>query len=58
MIGPLKKGDTVRINDGTFKGYVGVVDKVNEHNAIVFIQVPGVRGPTPVQLQQRQLVRV
>jgi transcription antitermination factor NusG len=60
MIDPLRKGDAVRINDGTFKGYVGVVDKVNEPDgkAIVFIQIPGVRDPTPVQLEQRQLDRV
>jgi transcription antitermination factor NusG len=53
------KGDPVRINDGPFKGFVGVVDKVNEPKgyAIVFIQVPEVRGPTPIQLEQRQLDR-
>ena len=60
MIGPLKKGDAVRINGGTFKGFVGVVDKVNEPDgyAIVFIQIAGVRDPTPVQLERRQLDRV
>ena len=53
------KGDPVRINEGVFKGFVGVVDIVNEPKsyAIVFIQVPGVPGPTPVQLEQRQLDR-
>jgi transcription antitermination factor NusG len=53
------KGDPVRINDGTFKGFVGVVDIVNEPKgyATVFIQVPGVRGPTPVRLEVRQLDR-
>ena len=60
MSEPLKKGDAVRINGGTFKGYVGVVDKVNEPDgyAIVFIQIAGVRDPTPVQLERRQLDRV
>jgi transcription antitermination factor NusG len=54
------KGDPVRINDGPFKGFVGVVDKANEPKgyAIVFIQIPGVSDPTPVQLEQRQLDRV
>jgi transcription antitermination factor NusG len=53
------KGEPVRINDGTFKGFVGVVDIVNEPEgyATVFIRVPGARGPAPVELELRQLDR-
>ncbi len=53
------KGDPVRINDGTFKGFIGVVDIVNEPDRYVrvFIRVPGARGPVPVQLELRQIDR-
>jgi transcription antitermination factor NusG len=52
-----KKGDRMRINEGTFKNFVAVVDIVDEPKgyATVFIQVPGIRGPTPVCLELRQL---
>ncbi|HEV2970721.1 MAG TPA: hypothetical protein VGY55_12190 [Pirellulales bacterium] len=52
-----KKRDRVRIDEGTFKDFVGVVDLVSDLNgrAVVMIKVPGVRGSTPVELEQRQL---
>jgi transcription antitermination factor NusG len=53
------KGDPVRINDGTFKGFIGVVDIVNEPDGYVtvFIRVPGARGPVPVELELRHVDR-
>lgn len=52
-----KKGDRVRINEGVFKNFVGVVDMVDDLNDKVSLltQVPGARGPVPVQVEQRQL---
>jgi transcription termination/antitermination protein NusG len=49
------KGDPVRINEGVFKDFVGVVDIVDESNGrvSVFIQVYG--RTTPVELDQREL---
>jgi transcription termination/antitermination protein NusG len=51
------KGDRVRINDGTFSGFVGVIAEVNELNGrvAVVIQVPEACGSTPVQLEGRQI---
>jgi transcription termination/antitermination protein NusG len=50
-----KHGDRVRINEGVFKNFVGVVDILDESNgrAAVHIQVYG--RTTPVELEQRQL---
>jgi transcription termination/antitermination protein NusG len=49
------KGDRVRVNDGIFNGYEGIVEEVDEKlgRVAVFIQIFG--RTTPVQLEQRQL---
>jgi transcription antitermination factor NusG len=51
------KGDRVRINDGTFLGFVGVIAEVNELNGrvAVVIQVLGSCGSTPVELEGWQV---
>jgi KOW motif len=50
-----KKGDRVRINEGAFKNFVGVVEKVDNPNDQVCVVIQVYGHAAPVELDQRQL---
>jgi transcription antitermination factor NusG len=49
--------DRVRITEGTFKGFAGTVDRIDAAAGLLsaMIQVPGARGPVPVELRFNQI---
>ena len=50
-----KKGDRVRVNEGVFKNFVGVVDTVDAGNGRVSMVIQVFGRATPVELDQREL---
>ncbi len=53
-----EKGENVRINDGPFKHFVGVVEEVNEEKAKLKAMVTIFSRPTPVELDFLQVEKV
>ena len=50
-----KVGDHVRIDEGVFKNFVGVVDTVDEGNGRVSVLIQVYGRPTPVEVEPRQI---
>lgn len=53
-----EKGETVRINDGPFRHFVGVVEDVNEPKAKLKAMVTIFGRPTPVELDFLQVEKL
>lgn len=51
-------GDNVRINDGAFKNFEGVIDEVNQDKGTVIISVEIFGRLTPVELEFAQIIKV
>lgn len=54
---PLEPGDSVRIIDGPFASFVGVVQKVEEARDELVVEVVMFGQPTPIWTQPHQLMR-
>ena len=52
---PYSVGDSVRIIDGPFEDYVGVVDEINTEKEYVRVIVSGFGRETPVELELNQV---
>jgi transcription termination/antitermination protein NusG len=50
-----KVGDRVRINEGVFKNFVGVVDTVDEGNGRVSVLMQVYGRTAPVEVEPRQI---
>lgn len=53
-----EKGESIRINDGPFKHFVGVTEEVNEEKAKVKAMVTIFGRPTPVELDFLQVEKI
>lgn len=53
-----EKGESVRINEGPFKHFVGVVEEVNEEKAKLKAMVTIFSRPTPVELDFLQVEKI
>lgn len=53
-----EKGETVRIIEGPFKHFMGVVEEVNEQKAKLKVTVTVFERPTPVELNFLQVEKV
>lgn len=55
--GQCQPGDRVRVNDTAFKGLTGTIYRVDDEgrSVIVMVQIPTMRGPTPVELRIEQI---
>lgn len=52
---PYTEGDTVKINDGSFEGWEGVIDKVDAVNGKITVMVKILGQETPVELEYWQV---
>jgi transcription antitermination factor NusG len=50
------KGDRVRVSEGTFAGFEGVVDMINGNRICVLIEIAG--RPKPLEIDRRQIERL
>ena len=51
----VKKGDRVKINEGTFENFEGEVDSINEASGRVSVIINIFGRPTPVELEHWQI---
>ena len=51
----VKKGDRVKINEGTFENFEGEVDNINEASGRVSVMINIFGRPTPVELEHWQI---
>jgi transcriptional antiterminator NusG len=51
----VKKGDRVKINEGTFENFEGEVDNINEASGRVSVIINIFGRPTPVELEHWQI---
>jgi transcription termination/antitermination protein NusG len=51
----VKKGDRVKINEGTFENFEGEVDAINEASGRVSVIINIFGRPTPVELEHWQI---
>jgi len=53
-----EKGETVRINEGPFRHFIGVIEEVDEERAKVKVMVTIFGRPTPVELDFLQVEKI
>ncbi len=54
----VKKGDRVKINEGTFENFEGEVDSIDEASGRVTVMINIFGRPTPVELEYWQIEAV
>jgi transcriptional antiterminator NusG len=52
---PFREGDTIRVNDGPFADFTGIIEEVNEEKKKVKVSVSIFGRPTPVELDFLQI---
>lgn len=53
-----EKGESIRITEGPFRHFIGVVEEVNEHKAKLKVMVTVFDRPTPVELDFLQVEKL